>query len=104
MIECVAIERPWDLLGAVAISKRGRDRNKPGIIIGWLPGDFVLVADGKARTIAKPKKKNMKHLLFTQYRSGELVAKLQNGDQVTDRMIREGLAAFGEQTGKIRPI
>ena len=101
-MECVAIEKPGDLLGAIVISKRGRDRDKPSVILGWLPGDFALVADGKTRTVAKPKKKNMKHLRFTICRPGELNRRFLAGEQVTDQMIREELAGFGERTGKGR--
>ena len=64
------------------------------MIVGWLPGDFAMVADGKLRKVAKPKKKNMKHLAFTQYRPREFGLKLMNGERITDRMIREELAAM----------
>ena len=99
-MECVAIKKPQDLLGVIVVSKQGRDKDKPCIILGWLPGDFALVADGRRRTVAKPKKKNMKHLIYTQYRPEELAVKFQNGDQVTDRMIREELAAYNDKAGK----
>ena len=96
MIGCVVAENPHGLLGSVVISKQGRDRGKPGVIFGWIEGDFALVADGRLRTISKPKKKNMKHLYFTGYRLGELSRRLLTGGQVTDGMISEGLSAFGE--------
>ena len=89
-------------MGYVVISKQGRDKGKPGVIVGWLPDDSALVADGRRRTAARPKKKSMKHLRFTQCRPGELGSKLLSGEQVTDQMIREGLAAFGEQNGEGR--
>ncbi|MCL2057842.1 MAG: KOW domain-containing RNA-binding protein [Oscillospiraceae bacterium] len=103
MIDCVAIEKPQDLLGAIVLAKRGRDAGRLCVVVGWLPdNDYLLVADGKQRTVAKPKKKNMKHLEFTQCRSGELGARFLAGEHVTDRMIRVALAAFGEQTGEGR--
>ena len=112
MIECVAIksvafenaaiENPRDLLGSVAISKRGRDKDRPCVILGWLPDDFALIADGKRRTVAKPKKKNMKHLIFTKCCPGDLKTRFLTGEQVTDRMIREGLAAYGGRIGEGR--
>jgi len=100
MIENAAIKNPEDLLGAVVIPKRGRDARRPCVIVGWLPDDFAQIADGRLRTVSKPKKKNMKHLYFTNWRSVELHDKLLAGEQVTDRMIREGIAGFGEQTGE----
>ena len=96
MMECVVVESPRDLLGTVVISKKGRDKNKPGIIIGWLPGDFALVADGRLRKVARPKKKNMRHLIYMKVRPDELGARISEGEQFTDRMLRDGLAAFGE--------
>lgn len=98
-MECAAVETPRDLLGTIVISKKGRDKKKPGVILGWLPGDFAVIADGRLRTVAKPKKKNMKHLVFTRYRHAELAVKIENGEQVTDGMIREGLASA---TGVLR--
>jgi len=99
MIYSVAIEKPQDLLGSIVISKCGRDRGRPCVILGWLPGDFALIADGRLRTVEKPKKKNMKHLLFTQSYSGDLGMKFSAGERVTDRMIREELAAFAGCAG-----
>jgi len=86
-----------ELLGTIVISKKGRDCGKTAVIAGWLQGDFALVADGKKRTIDKPKKKNMKHLEFTRCRPEALNIKLRNGEPVTDSMIREELAAFGNR-------
>ena len=100
MIYSIAVEKPQDLLGTVVISKRGRDAGRPCVIIGWLPGDYALIADGRRRTAAKPKKKNMKHLIFTQYRIKSLGEMLLAGAQVTDRMIRQELAVIGERSGE----
>ena len=102
MMECVAVETPRDLLGTVVVSKKGRDKDKPGIIVGWLPGDYALVADGRFRRAARPKKKNMRHLIYMKIRPAELGARILEGEQVTDRMLREGLAAFGEFSGEGR--
>ena len=100
MIESAAIETPQDLLGSVVIPKRGRDSGRPGVIVGWLDeGEFALVADGRLRPVSKPKKKNMKHLIFTKCRPRELYLGFLTGERITDRMIRKELAAFGEQTG-----
>ena len=102
MMKCAVIEAQRDLLGTVVVPKNGRDRDNPGVIIDWLPGEFALVADGKRRTAAKPKKKNMKHLVFTKCRPAALTARLLNGEKATDRMIREGLAAYGGVSGEGR--
>ena len=98
MIDCTAIEKPQDLLGSVVIPKRGRDEGKPCVLIGWLPGDggYALIADGRRRPADRPKKKNMKHLIYTQYRSEALWERSLAGERATDLMVREALGAYGK--------
>ena len=94
-IDCVSSWR--DLHGAIVISKCGRDTGKPGVVVGAEGEHFLLVADGKKRTAAKPKKKNIKHLIYTGFRICE------TGGCVTDRTIRRELAAFGGCAREGRP-
>ena len=94
MIDFVAIEKPQDLLGMVVISKRGRDEGKLYVIIGWLPDDFALVADGRRRAADKPKKKNMKHLVYTDFRSEEIWMRRQSNEIITNKMLKSALAAY----------
>jgi len=102
MMEYVAVETQRELLGTVVISKNGRDAGRPYVVTGWLPDVYALVADGKRRKTCNPKKKNIKHLRFTQCRHGGLHDKLVNGEQITDRMIREELTAYAAVTGEGR--
>ena len=51
--------------GGVVQSVQGRDLGKYYVITEVLTGGFVLVADGKTRTLERPKKKNLKHLRLT---------------------------------------
>ena len=135
MMECVAVETPRDLLGTVVIPKRGRDKGRPCILVGWLSEDYALIADGSLRKAAKPKKKNIKHLIYTKCRPGAMQALYEAGGGeaagagvgasksasagvsanagagsnasadagtgagavITDRTIREALAAFDGQ-------
>jgi len=103
MMNDCGIEGPGDLLGTVAISKCGRDSGKPCIIAGWDADGRALVADGRRRALARPKKKNMKHLKFTKYSPCGLGAVFSAGGQVTDRMIRDALAAYcaGAEEGRL---
>jgi len=51
--------------GQVVISKRGRDKGLMFVVISTEvspEGEFSYLADGKLRTLAKPKKKKAKHL------------------------------------------
>lgn len=47
--------------GGIVQSTQGRDKDRL-YVITEVRNDFVLVADGRTRTLANPKKKNLKHL------------------------------------------
>ncbi len=51
-------------VGMLAYSKCGRDRKRLFCVVDVIDTEFVLVADGNLRTLEKPKKKRLKHLLF----------------------------------------
>ena len=52
------------MIGQIVCSKKGRDKGYFLAVVGE-EQDFVLVCDGKERPIERPKKKNVKHLSFT---------------------------------------
>ncbi|HHT48317.1 MAG TPA: RNA-binding protein [Firmicutes bacterium] len=83
-------------LGQLVISKQGRDTGNTFLIIALLGDDHVLVADGRKRSVLKPKKKNCKHLAFTLQVAAELTAKLSAGDRVTDEEIVDAIQRLGE--------
>lgn len=57
------IDNKCDLLvGQFCISKSGRDKGKVYIVYEIVNEDYVLLVNGKDRTIKNPKKKNIKHL------------------------------------------
>jgi len=50
-------------VGQVVISRQGKDAGDWYVVVGYdEKAGFVLVANGKKRTIASPKRKNPKHL------------------------------------------
>lgn len=49
-------------VGQLCYSKQGRDKGKVFIVYEIVDEDYILLVDGKDRTIDKPKKKNIKHL------------------------------------------
>ena len=51
-------------LGDMAISVKGHDTGRLYVVITELNEDFVLVADGKYRSVENPKLKRRKHLKF----------------------------------------
>ncbi len=52
------------MIGQIVCSKKGRDRDTFLAVIKEEQG-FAFVCDGKERPIERPKKKNVKHLSFT---------------------------------------
>ncbi len=57
--------------GGVVQSVRGRDEGRYYVIAEVLSGGFVLVVDGKTRTLENPKKKNAKHLRLLPHNLSE---------------------------------
>ncbi len=68
--------------GTVVISRAGRDKGYPLAVTGF-DGRYVLVADGKERPLARPKKKNPLHLAATN--------KKVPVDGVSDKALRQSL-------------
>ena len=52
------------MVGRVVISKAGRDKKKVMVIVK-MTENYLLVCDGKERRLEAPKRKNPKHLQFT---------------------------------------
>ena len=67
----------------------GHDKNL-FMVITAVEGDFAFLCDGKSRKIAKPKKKRLKHLRFTN-------TVIDTAD-LTDKKLRR---VIGEYTGNI---
>ncbi len=53
--------------GIVVISQKGRDKGRPFVVLYQVDADFVLIADGEARKVEKPKRKRRKHLASTRW-------------------------------------
>ncbi|MCH5350651.1 MAG: KOW domain-containing RNA-binding protein [Clostridiales bacterium] len=49
-------------IGDMVVSLSGHDEGKYFVVIAEMSADFVLIADGKGRTVEKPKLKRKKHL------------------------------------------
>lgn len=68
--------------GGVILSLAGHDKGRLMLVVG-AEGDKILVADGKERKLASPKKKNARHIRGTSY-SIEL-------EGLTDKKLRQTL-------------
>ena len=48
-------------MGDIVMSLKGHDKGNLYVVIGVID-EFLLLCDGKNKTLSKPKKKNIKHL------------------------------------------
>ena len=74
------------MVGRIVMSKAGRDKNKAQVILK-VTENYLLVCDGKERRLERPKRKNAKHLKFTN-------AYLKAHQLETNRAIRKALNEF----------
>ena len=78
-------------VGSVVISKAGRDQGRLFVVIEVIDDDFVMVANGKLRTMEHLKKKRRKHLKPTGSVIVELRDRLSQSARVEDHEVRSWL-------------
>ena len=78
-------------LGAIVVSKMGRDEGRSFVVIREVDADFVELADGKLRTMDHLKKKRRKHLKTTGIVVEELRTRLNNGQAIENHEVRSWL-------------
>ena len=72
------------MTGFLASSKAGHDKDKIYVIIKE-DREYVWLADGKVKTVEKPKKKRKKHVQVIKYfNNEEIQSKLLEGKEVSD--------------------
>ncbi len=86
-------------VGTVVSSKAGRDRGQYYLVIRGIDDTTVLVADGVRRTVANPKKKNIKHLRIHSKPNTEISHKVLTRRKISDVEVREVLQVFVEKEG-----
>ncbi len=64
--------------GQIVFSKAGHDKETAYVVLGEDKGKVIL-ADGKYKTIEKPKRKNARHLQPTNYIEDSLAKKQEQG-------------------------
>ena len=77
----------------VVRSTAGRDRDQLFYVIGT-EGVYTLLANGKDRTVEKPKRKNQKHVTKVLRAETRVAARLLAGDNVLNSELRKDLAAI----------
>ena len=89
-------EQPNLIISDVVLSTTGRDKGKLFYVIG-IEGDLLLLANGKDRTLDKPKRKKQKHVQRVLRSETRVAVKLRNGDKVLNSELRKELAFLGRE-------
>ena len=77
-------------------SDAGRDKGKLFVVLA-VEGEFLLLADGKARKVENPKRKKRRHVLFVSAEKTRLSEKITGNVKFTNSELRRTLAAFRDE-------
>lgn len=80
--------------GRVVESRAGRDRGQLYVVYRVMEDGFVLVVDGDKRPVARPKRKNPRHLEAHPIVVDGLGARWARGETVEDAEVRAALEAL----------
>ena len=84
------------LVSDVVISTAGRDCGSLFYVIG-IQEEYLLLSDGRGRTLEKPKRKKRKHLKPVLRPETRVAAKLRCGDKVLNSELRRDLAFLSRE-------
>ncbi|MCM1568012.1 MAG: hypothetical protein NC081_01045 [Roseburia sp.] len=93
------------MVGSFATSKAGHDKQKLYVVLRE-EGEYVLLCDGRIRTLAKPKKKKKKHIqIINRKVNEELLHKLEQGqdgaqwaqEKIFDEEIKYEIRQYSKQ-------
>ena len=80
-------------IGAIVISKSGRDKGKP-FVVTQIGGEYVYLCDGKLRPYSRTKKKKIIHLQRTGSAAEEIASKIEKNENLLDADFRKALKMF----------
>ena len=80
----------------VVVSTAGRDQGKLFYVIGTDPV-YLMLANGKDRTLEKPKRKKRKHVAKVLRSETRVAEKLRLGDKVLNSELRRDLAYLSRE-------
>ena len=86
----------------IVLSLAGHDKGKLFFVLRE-EGEYVLLADGKGRKLATPKRKRKKHIQSVGTSAHPAAQWLHRGEAVSDRQLRAALAAFRDSDFRDRP-
>ena len=93
-------DKPDIQISDVVISTAGRDQGKLFYVIGTDPV-YLKLANGKDRTLDKPKRKKRKHVQKVLRAETRAALKIQNGDKVLNSELRRDLAYLSREMQSI---
>lgn len=82
--------------GQVVYSKSGRDKTLPFVVLS-VDGEYLILADGKKRTLEHPKRKKNKHVQKTNYVCADIKEKLEKNSYLLNADIVKALKEFGQR-------
>jgi len=80
----------------VVTTTAGRDQGSLFYVIGT-DGDYLMLANGKDRTLEKPKRKKLKHIQKVLRSETRVAEKLMRGDKVLNSELRRDLAYLSRE-------
>ena len=89
-------ESPDLAIADVVVSTAGRDQGKLFYVLET-DGVWLLLVNGKDRTIEKPKRKKSKHTNKVLRSETRVAEKLRNGDKVLNSELRRDLAYLSRE-------
>ena len=84
------------IISDVVMSTAGRDQGKLFYVIGTDPV-YLTLANGKDRTLEKPKRKKRRHIQKVLRSETRVAEKLRNGDKVLNSELRRDLAYLSRE-------
>ena len=82
---------PDIIISDVVVATAGRDQGKLFYVVGTDPV-YLMLANGKDRSLEKPKRKKRKHADKVLRSETRVAEKLRSGDKVLDSELRRDLA------------
>ena len=86
---------PEFMIADVVSPSAGRETGKLYYVVG-LEGEYILLANGKDRSLEQPKRKKRKHANKVLRSETRVAEKLRSGDKVLDSELRRDLAYLGQ--------
>ena len=87
---------PDIIISDVVVATAGRDQGKLFYVVGTDPV-YLMLANGKDRTLDKPKRKKRKHVQKVLRSETRVAVKLRSGDKVLNSELRRDLAYLARE-------